>query len=366
MGWFMYSLVFIHPENGQYLPRCRCGIFRNNANNRVSMHAYDMSFGALLQAGSDSSDWVTAAASQQTVAGSQRVILAGSTKGKWDPVFDGDRNEDYLMISLNVGTVVDATPTPAATPVPTLLAPTPVPTSPVIAVLPPELPATPAPSQTSPVIVVLPPELPATPAPTRMTVVNPEHNTPAPTPAPRELSTVVASIMAYMAVGVVALSFGAICFTLLLAHCTTRKEENREGDPRTAAIPSRLKSMCKNLILAGLALLPPIDVVSDIYVILDYWLDWHPMWASFLTVVFVLSCRFVVVFAVFHPPPEAKVLPLLYIFPFRVAFKHKLAVLEQAADAPDELSKTGVKNAEMILGSCLPTRLRTLLKVRRR
>ncbi len=271
------------------------------------------------------------------------------------------------MVSLDIGTVdeIPSQISPAPTPAPT-------PTPSAIVVLPPELPATP-----TPVIVVLPPELPATPTPTDMAVVRPENETFAPAPAPQESITVVGNVIMYLALGVVVLSVGAICFSWLLALTAYKKEKKSEPSPEhplaaTGCIKPRAKSICKNTVLAGLAMLPPFDVASDIYVIVKYWLDWHPMWASFLTVVFVLSCRFVLVFAVLHPPPEPKVLPLLHIFPFRVAYKHKLAFHEpesrsqpeQAADSPEELQKKGAEKAERILGSCLPTCLRVKLKVR--
>ena len=78
--------------------------------------------------------------------------------------------------------------------------------------------------------------------------------------------------------------------------------------------------------------------------------------------------------AALHPPPDPKLLGLLYIAPFRVAYNNKLAYYEppesegrsnrRAGASAEDLSKDDAVNAEIIFGSCLPTRLRPVMKVR--
>lgn len=331
---------------------------------------------------------MTATASH-TVAGGQRAILVGSTEGSWDLVTDNYGLEDFVMASLDVG-AVEMTPTLAPTLAPT---PTPSQTSTDLDLLPPEVAATPTPTLS---VDVLPPELAATLTPTLLSVGRSEFGTPAPSPGPQEPSPGAESIIGYMAIGAVGIFLIAIVFSRVLGFMMRKMERKKpkssEGPPgpnlsthrpsifdqlasmwksftrqATGCLQDRHKSMCKNLYKAVTALLPAIDVVSDIMAVTEYWADWHPRWASGLTVVFVLSCRFVVVFAALHPPPEAKVLPLLYMFPFRVALKHKLASEKQSelgADAPPKLSKQEAEKAETFMASFLPTCLRSMLKVR--
>lgn len=349
-----------------------------------------------FQAGTNSSDWATAAVSQ-SVTGVQRVILAGSTKGYWD-LTENLGEENYVMISLDVGDV-DMVPTPAPshrTPAPSEKLQVGVSTQPptFFGILAPEPDATPSPT----LFRILTPD-DTTPSPTRLAAFEPEHETLVPTPAPQDPGPIdVASIIGVVALGVVAMAFCTGCFRWILSYIMRKVENKNASSPEVAVgvggspvcstnfcgrcrpkVPTgrpldRRVSVCKSFVLAVMALLAPADVGSDIVVIWGYLKDSHSLWATALIVFFAFSCRFTVAFAALHPPPDIKVLSSLYMSPFPAAVYHQLAFDEPGSgksrsgqavnDRSAKLGKEDAKKTETCLGSFLPTFLRSVFTVR--
>lgn len=353
------------------------------------------------QAGTDSSDWITAATASQAVAGAPRAILAGTTEGSWD----GDNNgeEDFVLVSLDVGEV-DPIPTPAP-----FQSPSSVPSTPAPSQSPLSVPSTPAPQltirapETTPApftrapFVLLPPEegLPTTttPAPSSASSGPLQGQTLAPTSPPQESDPDLANVVGVVAMVVVGVSLFAGCVGCVLG-CVTGKDKKkkknddgggggrssggrssgggeRSGGGGSQSSPSflarcrrnRYVFMCSKLFQSGMALMSPLDVGSDLFVICGYWMDSHPLWTTLLVVLFVLSCRFTVAFAALHPPPDKNVILPLYVFPFGTASYHSLAEEPENTPRSARATKKDGEEAEKCLGSFLPIWLRSLFTV---
>ncbi|CAM9534982.1 unnamed protein product [Ectocarpus sp. 12 AP-2014] len=355
------------------------------------------------QAGTDSSDWITAATVSQAVSGAPRAILAGTTEGSWD----GDNNgeEDFVLVSLDVGEV-DPIPTPAPS-----QSPLPVPSTPAPSQSPLSVPSTPAPqltirappeTTTAPFtrapFVLLPPEegLPTTTTPTPSSAGSGplQGQTLAPTSPPQGSDPDLASVVGVVAMVVVGVAFFAGCVGCVLG-CVTGKDKKKKkenddhddggggggggggrssgGGERSSgggskSSPSflarcrrnRYVFMCTKLGLSVMALASPVDVGLDLYVISGYWMDSHPLWATLLVALFVLSCRFTVAFAALHPPPDKNVILPLYVFPFGTASYHNLADEPESTARAARATKQDGEEAEKCLGSFLPIWLRSL------
>ncbi|CAM9731332.1 unnamed protein product [Ectocarpus fasciculatus] len=322
------------------------------------------------QAGTDSSDWITAATVSQAVAGTPRAILAGTTEGSWD----GDNNgeEDFVLVSLDVG-AVDPIPTPTPSQSPMSVPSTP---APLLAIRAPE--TTPAPFTRAP-FVLLPPEeslpITTTPAPSSSASGSSRHGqTLAPSSPPQEPDPDLANVVGVVALAVVGVAIFAGCVDCLLGCITGKKEKNDGGGGgggRSSGGGSessfldrcgrnRWIFMCKKLAQTLMALMSPIDVGSDLYVIYGYWQDSHPLWTTLLVVLFVLSCRFTVTFATLHPPPEKTILLSLYVIPFGTASYYDLAREPEGAARSAKATKEDEEKSEKCLGSFLPIWLRSL------